>query len=418
MDIRDYLYSLRNRGSKLGLERMEALAEALGNPQQSFRSILVGGTSGKGSTAAMISSILGKAGYRVGLFTSPHLSNLTERIVVDGKQITEKELEDVLKIVIKVTENTSSEHPTFFEVMTAAAFCYFKEQKVDFAVLEVGLGGRLDATKIAPHDISVITNISLEHTRILGNTIEKIAYEKAGIIDGTLVTAADDEAVAVFQDKAAKIIRIGKDISLVPLSTGSEGQSFRVKEKGYEAMIPLLGRHQLENAGCAIAVADLLGISEDAIKEGLKKVKWPGRLEVMQKEPLVVLDCAKDASAMKRLKQALEDFKYEKLIMVLGISSDKDIRAMMENAPAADKIFITEHSVMDRAADAETVAGYVKNYEIVKDVKQATEKAIASAGKKDMVLVTGSVFTVAGARELWHRARGSLGRELNEVPNK
>jgi len=423
MDITNYLYSLRNRGAKLGLERMERLVEALGSPQHHFRSIVVGGTSGKGSTVAMTASILQEAGFRVGMFTSPHLSNLTERIMVDGNEIQEKELERIVTDIRKTIEKMKGEPPTFFETITAAAFLYFKEQKVDFAVLEVGLGGRLDATRVASPVLSIITNISLEHTKILGDTVEKIAMEKAGIIENILITAADDDASAVFEDvckkKNSKMIRVGE---ISRKTSAMKGQEFSaiVEGKEYHASIPLLGRHQLENAGCAIAAARALDIPEDAIRKGLGKVSWPGRLEIVQQHPLVVLDCAKDATAMKRLRESLDDFEYEKLVLVLGISSDKDIKSMVNSiVPKADKVVITSHKVMERAADPAAIAKHItKEHIIIKDVKAATKNAISMAGKNDMVLVTGSVFTVADARGIWHEKKGRWGTDLNEIPKQ
>jgi len=424
--IKEYLDSLRGKGSKLGLERVIMLLNALKNPQNSFNTILVGGTSGKGSTASMLSSIIKEAGYNVGTFTSPHISKFTERIMVNGKEISEKELveevEEIKNVIEGIRKQPGFEQPTFFEVITAVAFLYFKKQKVDFAVLEVGLGGRLDATNVVSPSVSIITNVSLEHTKILGSTLQKIAKEKAGIIreNGILVTAADNEGFMELQricrKKNAKLIQIGSEVVISRIGSDLNGQNFnvRVGSKNYENLyIPLLGKHQLENAGCAIGAVDALEsygivVAEEAIFEGLKNVKWPGRLEILQEAPLVVLDCAKDLNAMRKLKETIiEDFKYDRVITVLSISSDKDIKRMTsEIGKISDVVIATAHTVMNRAADpkiiAEKASKRVENVFIEETIGGALKKALSMAKKNDLVLITGSVFTVAEARGSWY----------------
>ena len=440
-DVADYLYSLNMLGGRLGLERVENLLKSMGNPQNKFKSILVGGTSGKGSTVAMISSILQEAGYKVGMFTKPHLSSFTERIVVNGKQISEK---DVIRIVGEVKskikemkKNPNLEQPTFFEVVVAITLTYFKKQKVDFAVLEVGMGGRLDATNVVNPLVSVITNVSLEHTKILGNTVLKIAKEKAGIIknNGILVTATEDEEVfslfkQICKERNSKIFHVDGNVKLNKISSNINGQKFRLKglRKAYDLYIPLIGDHQLMNAAAAVGTVESLKfnkiiIPEEAIEEGLKKLKWPGRIEIMQKNPLVVLDCAKDPDSIKKLKAAiLENFNYGRLILVISISNDKDYQSMLSNiVPISDFIVITRHKVMNRGTDpkilADEIKKYSKNFVIVDDVKNAVEKGLSIADKKDMVLVTGSLFTVGEARDFWSKeADTKWGRELNEMP--
>jgi dihydrofolate synthase/folylpolyglutamate synthase len=441
-EVTDYLYSLNLFGGKLGLERVKRLLELMKNPEKKFKSILVGGTSGKGSTVTMISSVLQEAGYKVGTFTKPHLSSFTERIVVNKKRIPEDE---VVKIVNKIKSTTgvmkkdaNFEHPTFFEIVVAIAFEYFTEQKVDFAVLEVGMGGRLDATNVVNPLVSVITNVSLEHTKILGNTVLKIAKEKAGIIkeNGILITATeDDEVFSLFkkisEEKKSRISRVGKDIKFKKIDSDLEGQKFNINglNGNYNNLhISLLGDHQLLNASSAIGAIEALRshnivIPKNAIKQGLKEVRWPGRLEIIQKYPFVVLDCAKDILAMKRLKESIEqNFKYKKMILVISVSSDKKIHSMMsEILPISDFVVITAHKVMNRALNpeilAEEVKKYSKDYIIVEDVKNAVREALSLSMKKDLILVTGSLFTVAEARELWFKeANLKWGRELNESP--
>jgi len=440
--VTDYLYSLKLLGIKLGLESVKSLLESMGNPQNKFKSILVGGTNGKGSNVAMIASILKEAGYKVGIFTKPHLSSFTERIVINNERIPKGDVIRLVEYVKSVIENMKKDpdfrHTTFFEVTTAIAFKYFEEKEVDFAVLEVGMGGRLDATNVVEPLVSVITNISLEHTKVLGDTVLKIAREKAGIIkqNGILITATEDDKVfslfkKICEDKKSRIFRVGEDIKFEEVDFDINGQTFNIKvfDKNYGNLYtPLLGVHQLFNASSAIGAIEAfkirgIHINEESIKLGLKKVKWPGRVEIVQKNPLVVLDCAKDPVAMKKLKEAiLKYFKYDKLILVIGISSDKDINSMMnEIVPISDFVVVTKHKVMDRGTDtkllAELVRKYSKDYTIVEDVKDAVKKALSLAGEKVMVLVTGSLFTVGEAREIWYKEVDlKWGRELNESP--
>lgn len=440
--VTDYLYSLKLLGIKLGLESVKSLLESMGNPQNKFKSILVGGTNGKGSNVAMIASILKEAGYKVGIFTKPHLSSFTERIVINNERIPEEDVVRLVEYVKSAIENIKKDpdfrHPTFFEVTTAIAFKYFEEKEVDFAVLEVGMGGRLDAVNVVDPLISVITNISLEHTKVLGDTVLKIAREKAGIIkqNGILITATEDDKVfslfkKICEDKKSRIFRVGEDIKFEEVDFDINGQTFNIKvfDRNYENLCtPLLGVHQLFNASSAIGAIEALKIrgihiKEESIKLGLKKVKWPGRVEIVQKNPLVVLDCAKDPVAMKKLKEAvLKYFKYDKLILVIGISSDKDINSMMnEIVPISDFVVVTKHKIMDRGTDtkllAELVRKYSKDYTIVEDVKDAVKKALSLAGEKVMVLVTGSLFSVGEAREIWYKEVDlKWGRGLNESP--
>jgi len=419
-----WLFSIRRLGAERTLEPVHGLLKPLGDPYKSFKSIHVTGTNGKGSTSAMIASILRAAGYKVGLFTSPHLIEFTERIVVDGEQIPRADvvrLIDLLKpIVEELNAGPSPVHPLFFDIVTAMAFKYFEEVGVDFAVLEVGMGGRLDATNVIQPLVSVITNVSLEHTEVLGNTILEIAREKGGIIKpgGVLVTAIqDDEVYTLFKEICGKlgsrIFRVGNDITFRKGRSGIEGQSLRIKglRESYDLFTPLLGGHQLLNASAAVGAVEALSFSgvdvpAKAIALGLREVRWPGRLEVMQRKPLVVLDSAKDAEAMRALKEAVKGFSHRGLIAVVSISSDKNIPLMIGYlAEVADRFIVTTHSVMGRAARpsviVDEVAGHGKPYEVVAGVDEAVDRALSLAGEDDMVLVTGSVFLVGEARRHW-----------------
>ncbi|MBU0591032.1 bifunctional folylpolyglutamate synthase/dihydrofolate synthase [Candidatus Micrarchaeota archaeon] len=441
-NIEEYLYSLRGKGAKLGLERVLKLLGSLGNPQNRFKTIIIGGTSGKGSTAAMVSSILTEAGFKTGRFTSPHLSSLTERITINEMEINKKELEQTVQEIItciekmKETKERDFEHPTFFEVITATALLYFKKKKIDFAVLEVGLGGRLDATNVTTPEVCVITNVSLEHTKILGNTIEKITSEKAGIIKQgiPIITAVQGNALKIIEkicsEKHAKLMIVGKDIKAQRISADDNGQlvAITISNTNKTFFIPLRGRYQIENLACTIGIIEVLRnkgikIEDHAMADGLKKTKWPGRMEIVQCNPLVVLDGAKDPEAMRRLSESIDDFKYNKMILVLGISSDKDIPNMVRwITPKADEIIITQHSIAERAADpaiiVKEIVKYNRNYEIREHTADAVKTAIKHAGKKDLVLVTGSLFTVGEAREIWHSRKKGFGREFNETPKK
>lgn len=420
----EWLFSIRRLGAERTLEPVYGLLKPLGDPYKSFKSIHVTGTNGKGSTSAMIASILRAAGYKVGLFTSPHLMEFTERIVVDGEQIPRADvvrlLERIRPIVDELHRGPELVRPLFFDIVTATAFQYFAEVGVDFAVLEVGMGGRLDATNVVNPLVSVITNVSLEHTEVLGGTVLEIAREKGGIIKpgGVLVTATqDDEVYALFKETCrrldSRIFRVGTDITFQKRSFGIGGQSFRVNglRGRYDLFTLLLGDHQLLNASAAVGAVEALSFSgievpAEAIARGLRETRWPGRLEVMQRRPLVVLDSAKDAEAMRALRDAVKGFRHGRLIAVVSISSDKNIPLMIGYlAEVADRFIVTTHSVMGRAARPSVIVDEVarrgKPYEVVASVEGAVDRAISLAGEDDMVLVTGSVFLVGEARRRW-----------------
>lgn len=423
-DAVNWLFQVRRFGPDRTLEPIFCLSGLLGNPQDQFKAIHITGTNGKGSTSAMIASILRAAGFSVGLFTSPHLERFTERIVVDGEEIPEKDVVRLTRLIRPLVERLDSQprrvHPLFFDIVTAMAFKYFEERHIDFAVLEVGMGGRLDATNIVNPLVSVITNISLEHTQVLGDTVLKIAYEKAGIIKpcSVLVTATQDDSVYTLFEETCKRInteihRVGGDITFRRLGQDLHGQSFEVDGlKGiYTLYTPLLGGYQLYNAATAVGAVEALSrknieISETAIARGLADVRWPGRLEVMQEHPLVVLDSAKDAEAMRALAEAVIDIPHEMLVAVISISRDKSTSEMIRNlSPVVDRFIVTSHTVMGRAAERERIGKEAKRmgkpWESIERIDDAVDTAINCAGKDDMVLVTGSVFAVGEARRRW-----------------
>lgn len=365
-----YLDSLEKFGINLGLERITALLDKLNDPQNRFRSIHVAGTNGKGSTCAMIASILQEAGYKVGLYTSPHLFDYTERIKINGRNISQRDFTLGLKLVKKA----SAQPPTVFEALTAVAFWYFARQKVDYAVIEVGMGGRLDATNVITPLVSVITNIDLEHTAILGRTLAQIAVEKAAIIKPQVpvVTAeAKPEALQVLKYQAEKNGSV-----LIQVSSQGEGL-----QSG------LLGEHQKSNAACALAAVRIAGIEvpKQAVLAGLKKVKWPGRFQVVRRRPLTIVDGAHNPAGAVVLARTLEQlYPGKKFTFIFGTQQDKDSPEMLSTLrPLAERLIIT-HSSHQNAANKDSVG---------------IAEALKLSKKNDRV-ITGSLFLVADALKL------------------
>ncbi|MBM2826983.1 MAG: Bifunctional folylpolyglutamate synthase/dihydrofolate synthase, partial [Dehalococcoidia bacterium] len=348
----DYIYSLTNyeiapatsySSANYDLRRMDALLSALGNPHLGPITLHIAGTKGKGSTAAMVASALSNSGYRTGLYTSPHLHTIRERIRVDGELISEADLADLTdRLKPKVEEINSAATfgmITTFELLTALAFCYFQERQVKCQVLEVGLGGRLDATNVVRPDVCIITPISLDHTDILGDTVGQIAREKAGIIKpGARVVVAPqpseaEEVIIQACEKAgATGLLVEREVTWQRECADLQGQCLTVKgRKGsYSFKVPLLGRHQGENAATAIAALELLmerlnGITPDSVARGLTRVEWPGRMQVLKEDPLWIVDGAHNPASARVLRAALEeDFPTTRPIFIIGTSSDKD----------------------------------------------------------------------------------------------
>jgi len=409
-----YLYSFEKFGVRLGLETINALLDPLGQPHKKFKSILVAGTNGKGSTCAMLGEILKEAGLKVGVYTSPEVVDLRERIAVDGEMITKGQL-SALMAELKPAVEMLTTPPTFFDALTALAFMHFERAGIDIAVLEVGMGGRLDATNVVEPLVSVITNVGMDHTGFLGSTVREIAGEKAGIIKegGTVVTAAEGEALSVIKEvcrkKHARLVKVGEDVTYRPIGQNLRGQDFEVEGKAsrYSGLcIPLLGEHQLRNAATAIAAVEALGergiaLDEGAIRRGLKKARLPGRLEVVRKEPLVLLDGAHNVEGARALRRAAEELLAgRKITLIIGILEDKDIEGMAgELAPMAAHVIATKPDV-ERASDPERTAAAFreegKEVEVIEEVPEALQKA----GKKEVLLITGSLFTVAEARKV------------------
>lgn len=405
-------------GVKLGLERITCLCNKFGKPQDSYQVIHVGGTNGKGSVCRFIGSILSSAGYKTGVYISPHLQRFTERITIDGEEITEEDVvalvEKLKPVVEELVENGDS--PTYFEIVTTMAFLYFKEKKVDFAVVEVGMGGRFDATNIVKPVLSIITNVSLEHQNILGNNIDDIAFEKAGVIKENIpiVTGADGDALKIIKEKAE---RKNSEVFVVDdswwklLSNDIDGQEFLIKGllRDYHVKTRMLGFFQGKNIAVSLAGIEILQmkgvyIPDESIFQGIKEMVLPGRMEVLQKKPLVIGDGAHNIASVKLLAESLKnDFNYDKLILIIGILSDKNISEMLRTIlPLADIVIVTRSS-NKRACDPVVLKGEIeklgfdKQVVVKNKIKDAVEYAKSIAKKDDLICVTGSLFTVGEA---------------------
>lgn len=393
------LYSLDSPKFIQSLVNMKALLKELGNPEKKLKYIHVAGTNGKGSVCAMISSILADAGYKAGLYTSPHLKRFNERIRINNQLITDQEIAGYyLKLKPHITNQT------FFEITTSMAFLYFKDKKVDFVVLETGLGGRLDSTNVINPLISVITNIGIEHTEYLGKTIQKIAYEKAGIIKKNIpvVTAAEGLALATIKKisnkQNSKLIAVNKKNTIKKYNKQNNQWYFDFSNYGHLTLNNLRGEFQILNASIAIKTIEALNnnnkikINQKNIQNGLKNAEWPGRFQFIGKNALV--DCAHNPDGFKLIVKELKNLKYNKLIIVIGFSKDKDIGKISKIiSPLADKIILTK-SNNERAAEPIMIKKYFKNSIIIKNPKKALVYAKKIAGKKDLVLVAGSIFLV------------------------
>ena len=427
--------NFRNAPGKFDLTRMFALAKAVGNPQLSYPIIHVAGTKGKGSVCALCASALQAAGYRTGLYTSPHLLDFTERIQVNGHPIPPEDLvtlvEECKPAIAAIPELT------WFEITTLLAFLHFARSGADAAVVEVGLGGRLDATNIVDPVVSVITSLSYDHTALLGDTLSQIAGEKAGIIKpGRPVVLAPQKKEArlvverVAAERQAPLVQVGSDYLFAPLSHTLESQTLFVWSRSEQALadiymedgdahgweparltVPLLGHHQVENTATAYAALLTarkhgLAVTEEAIQAGFSQVAWPGRFEIIHRHPAVILDCAHNRDSALKLRLTLDDyFPGLPVVMIFGASEDKDVLGMFtELLPRVSQLIIT-HSYHPRAMETDNLAAIAHQFGhraiIVPDVEKALEKALHLANDQDVVLVTGSIFVVAGVRQAW-----------------
>jgi dihydrofolate synthase/folylpolyglutamate synthase len=405
-----YLYGLQKYGIKFGLSKTSNLLKALGNPHRGRKYIHIAGSNGKGSVGAMLESILMRSGLRVGFYSSPHLVRFTERFRINGQEISSRE---AAELTGKLRAIIDPRHPpTFFEVTTAMALEYFARKETDVSIMEVGMGGRLDATNVIRPLVSVITNISLEHQFFLGSRLGEIAGEKGGIIKRgvDVVTAVTQPPVicvleAICARKKASLLRLGRDFSY--RSTGSGLNYYGLNRTLKGVRFNLAGSFQGRNATLALAAIEILEkkgfkISTDDILEGMKNTQWPGRMHVISREPLIVLDGAHNPGAIGELVKAVKKaFSYNHLILVLGVMADKDITKIINKiAPIADYVVCTAPDYY-RSADPEDLMAIVSRQgrqgEVVPRISKAIDMAREMARPGDMILITGSLFTVGEA---------------------
>ena len=424
----DYEQMLRVRYNRdtFNLDRMKSLTKSLGDPQFKYRTVHVAGTKGKGSTCTMLAHMLRACGFKVGLYTSPHISDVRERIQINGEMISQAALTRLICQAEPIIERMVSEKPTFFEIFTALAFQHFADEHVDIAVIETGLGGRLDSTNIMKPAVCGLTSISMDHMHQLGATLAKIAGEKAGILK------ANVPAISVHQAPEAKRVlkKIAKEIQAPLMFTGDDIEfSYRVESSRtagchtriclttprsrFEHLpVPLLGEHQALNCGLALALLDELKnqgmkIDDNAAVQGLAKVYLPGRMELIKTDPRVLVDGAHNADSMRALMRAIgQHIPYDSMVMVFGCAGDKDIRGMMsEIATGADKVIFTQATNNPRAAKSKELAEMYEEYtgrvgQVTENLRDALRVAHSAVSREDLICICGSFCLVGEAKFL------------------
>ncbi len=418
------------------LARMRKLLEDIGDPQTSYPAVHIAGTKGKGSTTAMIESVLRAAGYRTGMYTSPHLHTFRERIRLNGQPVLEEEVAHAVEILSP--HLAASSEITVFEAITAMAMLLFAEQHVDWGVFEVGLGGRLDATNVLMPAVAVITSISLDHVRVLGDTVDAIAREKAGIIKPyTPVVSSIQTPTAmrvveeIAHERSAPLIAAGRDWHWRLLNADMGGQTIAVFREDHgdspeypELKVPLLGIHQVENACTAVAAIEVLRgqgveISSHAVTEGLANVSWPGRMEIVNTTPLLMLDGAHNTDSLQRLLVAIDEYlKFDRAWVVFGANvthNPEELLHLLGRYPRLRALYLTQSQHAKAAPVAELLhltgrldEAFREDADIVptRTVEGALKTALVEADAHDLILVTGSLFVVAEAREAWFREAG------------
>lgn len=420
-----YLEELRVLGSNYGLERTERLLELLGNPQKKLKLIHIAGTNGKGSTSSILGKVLIEHGYKVGFFNSPHLEEIEETIRINDDNIAEEELvnllEEIKPYVNKIVEE-GYKHPTEFEVLTCVMFLYLYRQKIDFGVIEVGLGGRLDSTNVITPILSIITSISLDHTNILGNTVEEITSEKVGIIKENvpvITCKQKDKVINIIKSKAlltnSKLTIVDSNnfnlLEIVNDDIPYQRVSINFNNNKYTLDLSLLGKHQIINLSLAIKALEELqrlnyiNIEINKLYKGVKSVKWKGRLEVLKKNPYIVIDGAHNIAGIEFLKSNIEEyFKYKKLYLILGILADKNVEEMVKViAPLATEVYtVTPNSI--RAASAnelkEIVLRYNNNCIAFDDYDKVIQLSLSKASKDDLIIASGSLYMIGEIRKI------------------
>ena len=408
---------------KFSLDRMAALLQSLGDPHIKIPTVHIAGTKGKGSTTAMVTSVLSSQDYTTGMFISPHLHTFRERICINGKPISEDEfcslVDEVWPNVEKISKVEEHGSVTLFETLTARAFLHFRRSEADFQVLEVGLGGRLDSTNLVSPKVCAITSISLDHTTILGDTVEQIALEKSGIIKPGVPTVVAPQPPkvkevirSVCRQNGAPLVEVGTDIKWSPGPSSLDGQSFQIEGRlgNYQLRVPLLGDYQLENAATAVGVLESLmeqgwSISAEAVARGFSDVNWPCRMEVLQREPLVVADGAHNPYSTERLCRALPSyFKYKRLVLIFGASRDKNLEGMVDELAGLKPLVFVTRSRHPRSASTSFLTQIFQSRGLevsqAEEVSGAVKKAKSIAEKDDIILATGSLFVAAEVREV------------------
>ena len=408
----EYIHSVCWKGSIPGLGRTQTLLAKMGNPEKKLKFVHIAGTNGKGSCAAMLASVLKTAGYKTGLFTSPYLFRFNERMQINGREIDNDILADVVTRV-SIPAEIMEDHPTEFELMTAAAMLWYAEEGCDIVVLEVGLGGRFDATNVISRpEVSVIMNIGLDHTKILGDTVEKIAAEKAGIIKAGCPCVLYQQSDSVTQVIRQRCGEVGAELHIADFSAiktefdSLEGQVFTYKGEAYA--IPLLGAHQLKNAAVVIETAETLRrrgwkLPHEDVEHGLYAVSWPARFEVVSDGPCFVVDGGHNPQCAQTVAENLKKyFPGCRRVLLIGVLADKDYRSLADIlAPEADEfVCVTPNS--DRALPAEELAQVLRPYgkpvTVCESIKEGVSAAIDAAGQDGMVCAVGSLYMVGEIR--------------------
>ncbi|ACD52484.1 bifunctional folylpolyglutamate synthase/dihydrofolate synthase [Clostridium botulinum] len=421
----NYISSVGRFGSNYGLKRTYRLLELLGEPQKKLKLIHVAGTNGKGSTTSMITSILIGMGYKVGMYTSPFLEEFEERIQINGENIPKNKLTELINTVKKAVDKVIEEgyeHPTEFEILTTAMYLYYYNEKVDYAVIEVGLGGELDSTNVITPIVSVITSISFDHMNILGNSLYEIAMQKAGIIKEEIpvvVYPQTNEAMRAIIEKAkitnSKVCEINSNSGTFIEVKHEEKFYQKVKidtgKELYNANLPLMGEHQILNLSVALTTIEILCeregliLNKKLIENSIESVKWKGRLEVLNKEPLIVMDGAHNIEGIKMLKSNVKKyFKYNNVFLLLGILADKQVEEMIkEITPMAYKVYVlTPHS--DRAELntelKDHILKYNKNTIALDSYEDAMKTVLSEATSEDLILISGSLYMIGDMRKI------------------
>lgn len=417
-----YITEVGNFGSNYGLERTYKLLEHLGNPERDLKLIHIAGTNGKGSTTSMITEILMGEGYKVGMYTSPFIEEFEERIQINRNNIPKESLAilmDEIKVAVDKVIEAGYNHPTEFEIITVLMLLYFKKENIDFGVIEVGLGGTLDSTNVIKPIIQVITSISFDHTNLLGNTLEKIAREKAGIIKKgipTIIYPQQEEVLKVIKNKCFEMdseLYIANNENLKFKNIVNLDKPYQLLKYNNEidVLLPLLGEHQIINLSVAMQVIEVLNnkniidISIANIVKSIKNVSWKGRLEVLSNNPYVVIDGAHNIQGIKTLSRNIKKyFKYENLYLILGILADKDVEEMIKIiTPMAKKVYsVTPNSIRGELAESlkDEVSKFNKNCKAFDKYEEAYLEALNDASEKDLILASGSLYMIGDMRKI------------------